>query len=73
MKKIESMIESGSTVKNTDLLDRGLFLSCILKHVDDSIWEKVDKDQYMHKFASIGVDCSFEEVSSVWGTQLLAE
>ena len=44
-----------------------------MKHVDETIWEKVDRDLYMRKFATIGVDCTFEEVTTVWGTQLLAE
>jgi len=66
-------MESGSQINNTNIMDRGYFLGSVLKHIDDSIWEKVDKDLFMRKFSSIGIDCTFEEVSSVWGPQILAE
>lgn len=45
----------------------------VLKHIDQSIWDKVEKQEYKRKFAEIGADISYEEVSTVWGTQILAE
>jgi hypothetical protein len=73
VKKIESIMEPGSSVKNTDIMDRAYFLGSVLKHIDSSIWEKVDKEVYIRKFACIGPDMNFDEVTSVWALQLLAE
>lgn len=71
--KIMSIIESGSKVKNTDLTDRGFFLGSILKHISQDIWDKVDKDLYKKKFINTDKDKSFEEMSTVWSSQILAE
>ena len=66
-------MQPGSTVKNTDLGDRGFFLGSALKHIDEAIWAKIDKYQYMRSFAKIGAEVSFEDVTTVWSAQILAE
>ena len=66
-------MKPGSDVKNTDLMDRAYFLGSMLKHIDEAIWQKVDKDLFMRKFACIGAEINFDEVTSVWALQLLAE
>ena len=73
LKRIDSIMKPGSDVKNTDIMDRAFFLGSILKHIDSAIWQKVDKEQYIRKFACIGHEIAFEEVASVWALQLLAE
>ena len=73
VEKIASIIKHGSEVKNTELADRGYFLGMVLKHIDAGIWEKVDKQLYKKKFASIGIEHNYEDVSTVWSTQILAE
>ena len=60
-------------MKNTDLTDRGYFLGMVLKHIGQDIWDKVSKDDYIKKYCNIGIECSFEDVTTVWGTQILAE
>ena len=62
IKKIQSIMEPGSTVKNTELSDRGFFLGSALKHIDEAIWAKVDKDLYMRNFAKIGAEVASEDV-----------
>ena len=73
VRKIQSIIAAGSTVKNTDPTDRGHFLGMILKHIGQDIWEKVEKATYIKQYANIGMEHSFDEVSTVWSTQALAE
>ena len=60
-------------VKNTDMFDRAYFLGMALKNISSDIWDKIDKETYRSKFANIGAEVSFEEVSTVWGMQILAE
>ena len=60
-------------MRNTELTDRGYFLGMILKHISAEIWEKVDKQVYKNKYANIGAENSYEEVTTVWSTQILAE
>ena len=73
VEKIASIIKHGSTLKNTELSDRGYFLGMVLKHIEQSIWDKVDKSVYRKKYASIGIENTYTDVSTVWGTQILAE
>ena len=51
VEKISSIIKHGSKVRNTNQMDRGYFLGMVLKHIDQSIWDKVDKQVYKKKFA----------------------
>lgn len=71
--KIMSIIEAGSTVKNTDMTNRAYFLGMILKHIGQEVWDKVDKSTYIKKYMNIGAEHSFEAVSTTWSTQILAE
>ena len=71
-KKLQSVARS-SLDKNTDLNDRGYFLGQIFKNIGSHIWDKVDKTLYKNKYAAIGADNSFEDVSTIWAMQILAE
>ena len=73
VKKISQIIKTGSDLKNTEISDRGYFLGSILQNADQPIWDKVNKNAFKKKFAAIGADVTYEEVSTVWGTQILAE
>ena len=73
LERIHHIIEPNSPVKNTDMTDRAYFLGMVLKHISQDIWDKVDKNLYRRKFASIGIENSFEDVSCVWASQTLAE
>jgi len=66
--KIMSIIEAGSTVKNTDMTNRAYFLGMILKHIGQEVWDKVDKSTYIKKYMNIGAEHSFEAVSTTWST-----
>ena len=68
-----SIIEAGSTVKNTDMTSRSYFLGMVLKHIGQEVWDKVEKSVYIKKFINIGAEHSFTDVSTTWSTQILAE
>jgi len=73
LKKIEQILADAKQVKNVDTEDRGHFLGSVLKHIDESVWEKVDKDVYIQKYIQIDAELSIEEVKTVCAPRLLAE